>query len=347
MKANKQILYIAPAESSFVKLDILYLAKSYEVTTCWQPWGRKSRIVWNFIKQFFYLISHIRSLDVIIISFGGYHSFLPTLIGKIYKKPIFIILNGADSAGFEELKYGKLRRPLERRFCIASYKKATELWPVGVSLIRGENRFGELLQFGVDRYFDRKTPYHVIPNGFEIDKWSFTNNEKSGFVTVVSSVDQFEIKGIRTFLELAKRIPDANFTIVGMDQPDFIQFPGNVHFLGRVKHTDMNEVLNKHQYYCQFSLFEGFGCSLCEGMLTGCIPLCSQVNELPTIVQDSGFILKTENDFDELLEFIYEKRPLNAVYSEKARQVIVKRYRIEERMNAITSRIELYGKKSI
>jgi len=40
------------------------------------------------------------------------------------------------------------------------------------------------------------------------------------------------------------------------------------------------------------SNFEGFGVAICEAMLCKCVPIVSDVNFLPEIIGDSGFVLR-------------------------------------------------------
>ena len=40
------------------------------------------------------------------------------------------------------------------------------------------------------------------------------------------------------------------------------------------------------------SNFEGFGVAICEAMLCECVPIVSDVNFLPEIIGNSGFVLR-------------------------------------------------------
>ena len=71
--------------------------------------------------------------------------------------------------------------------------------------------------------------------------------------------------------------------------------PENIIFLGRLSPYDLNNYYNKTKFYLQLSNFEGFGVVICEAMLCECIPIVSNVNFLPEIIGNSGFILNKRN----------------------------------------------------
>ena len=68
--------------------------------------------------------------------------------------------------------------------------------------------------------------------------------------------------------------------------------PENVKFLGKLTPDELKKYYNKTQFYLQLSNFEGFGVAICEAMLCKCVPIVSDVNFLPEIIGDSGFVLR-------------------------------------------------------
>ena len=71
--------------------------------------------------------------------------------------------------------------------------------------------------------------------------------------------------------------------------------PKNIICKGRLTPEELKVLFNQTQFYLQLSNTEGFGVALCEAMLCECIPLVSDVNFLPTIVGNSGFVLIKRN----------------------------------------------------
>jgi glycosyltransferase involved in cell wall biosynthesis len=351
----KTIYYGYPSLSSFVKTDIDYLSKENNVIHRQQPWSNKVKLPFCLIAQFFFLLKNYRRLDVVIVSFAGYHSYLPIRFAKLKGIPSFIVLNGTDSVGIPQLHYGSHLKKLLGLFCKWSIKQATELWPVSSSLIDGGNTFlNKPLVYGIKHSFPEiKTPFHTIPNGFNLSYWTEGLHQRTdttnGVVSVVSGAKQFELKGIDLLLEAAERLPEMPFSIVGMTQPEGLQLPVNVRFLGRLTQDELRAVYASNLFYMQLSSFEGFGCSLCEAMLSGCIPIGSAVNVIPEIIGDTGFVLESKQ-----VELLVEgvqllmKKIDNRVeaYSKASSDRIAIIYPIEQRINSITKRIAVNQKSN-
>jgi len=121
-----KILYITPSLSSFVKSDISLLSKRYPVVVNTYAWNKKLLTPFYLFHQFFFLLRHVGSTKKIIVSFGGYWSFLPALIGKLAGVEVYIILNGTDCASIPPLHYGNLRSNPLKWFCKQSYQLAAQ-----------------------------------------------------------------------------------------------------------------------------------------------------------------------------------------------------------------------------
>jgi glycosyltransferase involved in cell wall biosynthesis len=348
----KTIYYGYPSLSSFVKTDIDYLSKENTLLHREQPWSNKMKLPFCFIRQFFFLVKNYRRLDVVIVSFAGYHSYLPIRFAKLKGIPSFIVLNGTDSVGIPQLHYGSHLKKLLRLFCKWSIKRATELWPVSASLIDGENTYlSKPLVYGIKHSFPEiNTPFYTIPNGFNIGYWTeglhHRKDTSNGVISVVSGAKQFELKGIDLLLEAAEQLPEMPFSIVGMPKPDELHIPENVRFLGRLSQDELREVYVSNLFYMQLSSFEGFGCSLCEAMLSGCIPIGSAVNVIPEIIGDTGLIVEKKKPdllIEGVLSLVTQVNNTREEHSKASSDRIAERYTIEERMRQIAERIAVYA----
>ncbi|ASS48560.1 MAG: hypothetical protein A3D31_07610 [Candidatus Fluviicola riflensis] len=347
----KTIYYGYPSLSSFVKTDIDFLSKENSVIHRLQPWSNKLKLPFCLITQFFFLLKNYRKIDVVIVSFAGYHSYLPVRFAKMKGISSFIILNGTDSVGIPQLNYGSHLKKIMRLFCKWSIKHTTELWPVSSSLIDGRNAYlSEPLVYGVRHSFPEiKTPYYTISNGFSIGYWRegllHRKDSLNGVVSVVSGAKQFELKGIDLLLEAAARLPEIPFSIVGMTMPEELHVPENVRFLGRLTQDELRGIYASNLFYMQLSSFEGFGCSLCEAMLSGCIPIGSAVNVIPEIIGDTGLVLQKKKP-DLLAEgFLSLMNKINndrEEHSKASSDRIAEHYTIEQRMKQIAGRIAVY-----
>lgn len=338
MNKKESIIYIFPNSSSFIKSDIKMLSKYYNIIENTYNWKRKKLTPYYLLKQFFFLVKNTKKAKAIIISFGGYWSLLPCLLGKIFKTPTYIINNGTDVASIPSLNYGSLRKPIIKFFCKLSYKNATTLLPVSSSLIKTKNTYysNDLSSLqGLKHFFPKlKTPIKVIPNGFDTSFWQQNKEIKKNkydFVTVFSQ-DQYILKGGDLIVQVAKIFPHLNFFIVGCTSPNNNSMPKNVSFLGKVKPNELRNIFSQCSFYLQLSIYEGFGCALCEAMLCNCIPIGSNVNIIPDIIGNSGYIIKERNikNLENLLQKVINPMNKNN-FGEIARKRIITNYNINIR----------------
>lgn len=299
---KSKILYIYPNKATFINSDIDFLSKKYNVVTQDLDWGNPKKLLFNLIRQFVFLILNVVSSKAIIINFGGYFSLLPTLFGKLLGIKSFLILNGTDCVSFPSYKYGSLRKQPLKFFIKKSVQFADTLLPVDASLIIQTHTFDESViekKQGIKTFFPSlNTPIQVIPNGFDTTFWDTEENEiREGFITVgfVNSIKSYRVKGIDLIIETAKKLPDQTFTIVGLSnefKETINNFPKNVQTIPYLKKEDLKKEYQKYLCYLQVSVNEGFGCALAEAILSGCIPIVSNVGALPNVIKNSGFIIK-------------------------------------------------------
>jgi glycosyltransferase involved in cell wall biosynthesis len=95
-------------------------------------------------------------------------------------------------------------------------------------------------------------------------------------------------------LELAERQPTWHFTIIGWE-PNGQKVPSNVELVAFSPIAVVIEYLQKHRYYFQLSVMEGFPNALGEAMACGCVPIGSNVSGIPELIGDTGLILSEKN----------------------------------------------------
>jgi len=342
----KRIIFIYPTLSSFIKHDLAILMTKFNVYHQNLSWQKKLATPLNLLRQFIFILDKIKSTDAIIVSFAGYWSLFPIILGNLYKKPTFIILHGTDTVSMPQFNYGSLRKPVLRFFILSSIRNATKLFPVSKYLIYSKNTYINSIQ-GIKAYLSPKINlnYTVIPNGFKINDWICAESKEKSFVSVISG-NRFELKGGEEILTIAKKYQNYIFYLVGsVDLEKIVNIPKNVVFLGYLNQKSLNKVFSKSQFYLQLSLSEGFGCSLAESMLCNCVPIVSCVNEMPNIVGENGFIVDKRSE-DELLSIIEEAiktdRNILKEMGENARNSIIDRYSLKQRKIKLIEEIENY-----
>ena len=341
------VLYISPSDSEFVKKDIVFLNNHFKVIHYSQDWGNKKKVINLFLKQLVFLTKTVRKSDCIFIMFGGYWSFIPSLFGKIFNKPVYIILGGTDCVSFPSINYGSLRKKLLKQFIHWSYKMATKLLPVDESLVFSENTYYEnrvLNNQGFKYFFPNlKTPYTVIHNGFNPTFFNNNLDKKipNSFISVALTDDfrRFQLKGIDKIFFLANEFQECAFTIVGLKDQfknKLKSIPQNIKVLSFLSQEDLLIYLNKSEFYLQLSISEGFPNALCEAMLCGCIPIGSKVGAIPNIIDKTGFLMGSSNNNYIKKEFKSIVALNNAKRKElahSARKRVENEFHIEKRQN--------------
>ena len=340
MSEKKKLLFIYPQLYTFVKTDLELLSDKFQIISFNQKWSSKYLLPFNLIVQFFYLLFNLVKVDTILISFGGYHSLLPALFGKIFNKKIFIIVHGTDCVSFPEINYGNLRNPIMRFFISNTYNLVDKILPVSKSLVYTKNTYYAKtpIEFGYSYHLkDITTPYKVIHNAVDHSFWCKDKNtlkDNTTFISVLSNGKE-HIKGVDLLCEVTSSFPNCKFFLAGIDNIDSLKIPKNVICLGRLNPKQLREYYSKSRFYLQLSNTEGFGVSLCEAMLCECIPIVSSVNMLPEIVGDTGFILEAR-DSSMLSGLINDAISCNFdLFSKKARLKIKDNYYMQKRKSSL------------
>lgn len=341
-----RLMYVHVGLSSFVKKDIAMLSEEFDLVIHYFDLKSKSKLPLSFLRQLGFLMKNSRKSEGIVIQFAGYHSYLPTILKFLHRKKTIIVMGGTDSVSFPSIQYGAFYNKYLKFFTRVSLKKATLLLPVSESLIHYKYTYSDN-DFSEQGYLvhapKTKTEVQTIYNGYDSDKWHSSNQkEEKSFLTIGADLgSRFgkKLKGIDLILEIAPKFPDCKFYIIGGDRLKE-EVPQNVILVGNMPHDDLPEFIASKVYYLQLSMSEGFPNALCEGMLSGCVPIVSNVGAMPMIVDNVGFILK-KKDSSLLSELINEA--LNSDISDlaiQARNRIKDNFTIQNRKDQLTKAIK-------
>ncbi len=337
-----KILYFYTRLSSFVQKDIDILSPAFDIEEFEFNAVPKSRTPFLFIKQLNFLLFNIRKSDIIICQFGGYHSLLPVLFAKLARKPSLIITGGTDCVSFPSINYGNFHKKYLGLFTKWSYNLASHISPVHESLLLRDYTYqdDDYPQQGL-LFFCKglRTPSTVIYNGYDPKKW-FRNSEKiaNTFLTVAAGIEPFtlKLKGIDMILEVAVRLPESHFTIIGVPNGYPLNVKSkNVTTVPQVKNAELIDYYSRNEFYLQLSMSEGFPNALSEAMLCECIPIVSNVGSMAEIVGESGFILKRRdlNLFQSEIEGALKSNKKNL--AAEARKRIANNYSEERRKSEL------------
>jgi len=285
---RKKILFIYPNYSSFVKTDFEILSSKHDVIKYqFKPVKGLFKTGAEMLKQFVYLLFNFRKFDSVFIWFADYHSFLPVVFSRALNKKSFVVIGGFDVARIPSLKYGVFVSKM-RGFCaIFSMNNCTTNLTVSNYVDRKV------------RWLAKKSATRMIYNCVNIsdsDSEEIVKEDLIITVGLINSEKTFLLKGIDTFIEVAKFMPDYKFGIVGIDEKavkNLLQnIPKNLALIGQTNHKDLVQYYKRAKIYCQFSRSESFGVAIVEAMNFGCIPIVTHVGGMPEIVKSTGEIVQ-------------------------------------------------------
>jgi glycosyltransferase involved in cell wall biosynthesis len=284
----KKILFVYTNYSTFVKTDFEILSEMHSVKPCqFKPVKGLLKTAWQMLLQLLFLLLNIWKFDAVFIWFADYHSFLPVLFAKLTGKKSFVVIGGYDVVKMPKLNYGVFTSKF-RGFC-AVYSMKNSSLNLAVSKNVGRKV----------RWIAKKSNTQLIYNCVNISENKNIQPEKENLVITVGLIDSertYFIKGIYTFIEVARLLPEFNFMVIGMSEnlPAHIinNRPDNMEFVGRVNHDELQNYYKKAKIYCQFSRSESFGVAIVEAINFGCVPFVTNVGGMPELVGKTGRIVK-------------------------------------------------------
>ncbi len=331
------MLYYYPNEATFVRKDLAIFGLEYRIKTRLFPHAKKNLLPLLWLKQFLDLLWNVWRADIVVVQFGGHHSLLPALMGRLSGTPCLIITGGTDCFAIPQIGYGNFNKPFLAWVTKWTYKLASALSPVHESLSWSEYTYLDPpSRQGVYHFVPGlKTPSATIYNGYDPNLFNILpeiERPEATFLTVADTLGsrvKFMRKGTDLVLEMARRFPKAQFTIVGLTELE--GKPDNVQLQAFMPSHELPRLYNRHRYYFQLSVAEGFPNALSEAMLCGCVPIVSAVAAMPYMVEGAGYILpkKSEDGLEAVVNQALSE--YHSYSAQHARAQVVERFHIDIR----------------
>lgn len=331
-----RIFFVHSGNETFVRLDHELLSQSFVVDDFYA--SRK------FPAEFPRFWRDVKNSDVVFCWFASWNSFWALVLAKLLGKPSVLVIGGYDLANLPEADYGHQRGGMEKYISRVAMRLADVLLPFSY-YSQKEAAFNA----GV-KSEKMQMIYMGVPDSF-----GELPSKKERMVLTVGKVDRPNLlrKGLEPFVRAAAYLPDVQFVLIGAWADDAIDClrsiaTPNVVFAGRITDEDLLEYYRRASVYVQASLHEGFGLSVAEAMLAGCVPVVTKAGSLPEVVGDCGVFC--ESNFAEVIAMHVQ----SALYfSTKDRQMIrtriLKEFPMEKRGLALNQIVtdcgEMHGKE--
>jgi glycosyltransferase involved in cell wall biosynthesis len=327
MRSTPRILFVYSRPARFVEIDRDLLRERWRV----REWAQPGRFA-NPLR----VLVEVARADAVVGWFASWHTFWPITFARLLRKPSLLIVGGFDTASVPEIGYGYQRGGAARRLSRWIMFRATRL------LTNSEASRREI-ETNVGLAAERVTvAYHGVPDPFG----ELPTRPRERLAVTVGNVAwlTFERKGLRAFVRAAALLPDVQFVVAGrwLDRSvDLLRELGapNVAFTDGLPRAELDDLLARASVYVQASVHEGFGLSLAEAMLAGCIPVVTSAGSLPEVVGDVG--VQVEDSSPAALgEAIARAFELGDEERRRARERILHEFPVDARRAALHAEVE-------
>jgi glycosyltransferase involved in cell wall biosynthesis len=276
------ILFTYARASRFTELDRAALARRWRV----RDWPARPSLRWALAT-----VGAVARAEAVVGWFAGWHTLLPVWAARALRRPAILVVGGFDVAAVPEIGYGSQRGGWRRCVARAALRGATRL------VVNSEFSRAELA--GNAGVADERVVvvHHGLP-----DPYGALPDSRAGAgppVVLTAGVvdrDNLERKGLRTFAAAAALVPEARWVLAGRWDGDAAQAlraaaPANLELTGWLERDALDDLMRRAAVYVQASRHEGFGLSVVEAMLAGCLPVVTPAGALPEVVGDAGVIV--------------------------------------------------------
>jgi glycosyltransferase involved in cell wall biosynthesis len=322
-----RILFVYSRESSFISIDREILRKRWEV----RDWRQGSPLV-NLPA----LIRAVRRSDVVFGWFASWQTFWPVTLAWLFRTPSVLVVGGYDSARMPEIGYGLQHRAIHGRISRFAMRRASRL-------VANSHYAQREIEANVGIAPGQVTVvHHGVPDPFG----ALPAGPRERLALTVGVVDRpnLERKGLRPFVEAAARLPDVSFILAGAfadESADELRAIGgpNVILTGWIDQQRLEDTFRRAAVYVQASRHEGFGLSLAEAMLAGCIPVTTTAGALPEVVGDTGVVVAAPTP-DEIATGVERALALGDEARAAVRARIVEQFPLSARAEGLESVVE-------
>jgi glycosyltransferase involved in cell wall biosynthesis len=274
-----RMLFVCRGLSTWISMDSNILEKHFDVRRIILRTYRRNPLI------LFKLINGVLWANAVFSWFVETNAFFIVLFSKIFKKKSIVVAGGGGVANIPEIAYGALLNPIYALRAKFVLENADKILPFS------KFATNEVLSI------TKKAHINLIPLACDTGRFKPGRVKKENVVLTVCKVKEGNIarKGLGTFLESARLLPEIQFILIGPHMDNSINYlrkisPSNVEFTGYVSEKELIGWYQRAKVYCQLSYQEGFGVAVIEAMACKCVPVVSsKAVVLRETVDDCGF----------------------------------------------------------
>jgi glycosyltransferase involved in cell wall biosynthesis len=322
------VLFVHSRKASFITVDRELLAQRYEIRDLYQPGRRGSPLG---------VLRAMRGCDAVVGWWASWHTFWPITLAWLLRRPSVLIVGGFDTANEPEFGYGYQQGGARARLSRWIMRRADVL---ATNSAYSREEIERNTGIGRDRV---TVMHHGVPDPFG----SLPDKPAEPLALTVGNVDRpnLERKGLRAFAEAAAELPEVEFVVAGRFVDDAgeelrAQAPANLRLAGWVEDHELLDLYRRAAVYVQASRHEGFGVSVAEAMLAGCVPVVTRAGALPEVVGDTGVQVDVPAEPKALAAAVGEALARGPGAGAAARERVLREFSLDARAAALHDLVE-------
>jgi glycosyltransferase involved in cell wall biosynthesis len=309
--SSPKIVFCGMIGSPFILQDLELLQQYYEVIPINLNKIQKSKI--NFVihiwSDIYKVYKSLRNSDLIYIWFVDVHTFPFLILSRLLHKKSIVLVGGWEVAKYPEINYGN-----QFNF----WRGAVTCWCLRNSdvVIVPSNAYKEITLNAEPR-----SNICVVPMAIDKSLCDYPLPNKSDTIITALFMLKFTtniLKGIPTFKAASERVPY-----------NCVIYEG-------IKHSILLDRLREAKVYCQLSYTESFGVTNLEAMACGCVPIVTDRDALPEIVDGVGIIIPY-GDIDATEQAMRDAMKMDGNLARERSKLFVKEERIKLLSKVINS----------
>ncbi len=273
----RSILFTSSFTSTFILDDLTLLRRRFEV----------DHLLTRGVRSLPAMVRGVRSHDATYTWFASLYAVVAVALAQVFGKPSYIVVGGADVMRVGGVRYGPWHSPVKRLLVGWALRHATLVMPVAEALKDAALRLAD----------SSGANMAVVPTGYDENLW-VPAGPKERTILCLAGCESYErllVKGIDILFAAAGSLPDERFILVGTEREmlDLLHtpIPPNVRIAPPVQRNALASFYQRSKVYVQPSRSEGLPNAVCEAMLSGCIPVGSDVGGMGLAIGATGFLV--------------------------------------------------------